>query len=477
MEKKLNRFFGAGRCSECSETGFITSELPFLLIIAVIAAVGACWWLVRILAVGAGARAKMTASLLFVCNRSPDRVRKDLARPADIPGFRTSIDSRQKTVTSSYLGLVGKTAHYLPQVGAVLGSKRSVESLASHVTEMALPSQSNRLPSANEPGAREKLQTVLKSAFHDPDPERPANTKAVVIARSGRILAERYADEITPETPVPGWSMTKSLMNAFFGILARENILKPKDFAPVSLWQKPSDPRRKITVENLLRMNSGLQWDEKFDKPRSDTTVMLFDCSDVYKYAARKHPAYTVGKKWWYSSGSSNLLSGILRTVLASDRAYHQFPRKELFDPLEMNSAVLETDEKGTFLGSSSLFASCHDWIRFGTLYEQNGFYQGTQIFPEDWVQFTTRPTSGSRLNSFGAHFWVNGDSNNPDSPRPFPSLPTDLFYAWGHEEQYLTIVPSHGVTILRIGATSRREYWDHEKFVGSILSVLKENA
>ncbi len=476
MEKKLNRFLDADRCSDCSATGFLTCDFPFFLIIAVVAAIGGLWWIFRILAVGAGARAKMTASYVFLSRRSQDHIKeKNVSHPVHLPGFRTSIDTEKKTVTSAYLGLIRKTAQHVPAFGAVLGSKRSLERLASHSKNVPLPSPSIELPNAvSFSGIEKKLNTAIDSAFEEPDRSRPRNTKAVIVARSGRILAQRYADQIDPHTPVPGWSMTKSIMNALFGILAAEDFLKPEDPAPVALWQKKSDPRRRITVENLLRMNSGLQWDEKFSKPRSDTTVMLFDCGDAAGYAARKHLAHPVGKKWWYSSGTTNLLSSILRTVLASDRAYHKFPREKLFELLQMNSAVLETDQTGTFLGSSFMFASCHDWVRFGTLYQQDGVYNNRRILPEGWVQFSTSPTSGARLNSFGAHFWINGDPNDPTGPRPFPSLPTDILYAWGHEEQYLTIVPSYDATILRIGATPRREYWDHETFLGRILEALK---
>ena len=317
---------------------------------------------------------------------------------------------------------------------------------------------------------RERLQTALDRAFAEPNPVRQRRTRAVVIVHRGRIVAERYATGIGPDTPLPGWSMTKSVMNALAGILVKEGRLSTDAPVPVAEWQRPGDPRGRITLDHLLRMSSGLRFDEDMTNPLADVTYMLLGVSNMASYAAKKELEAAPGTKWQYSSGGSIIIARLMRSVLADDREYLRLPRRALFDRIGMTGATLEADASGTFVGSSFMYATARDWARFGLLYLQDGVWEGQRILPEGWVAYTRSPTPADPRKRYGAHFWLDV----PDEYRRTDgSLPSDAFHAVGHEAQFVTIVPSHEAVIVRLGLTRYPDAWDHAAFVREMLAAL----
>jgi len=138
-----------------------------------------------------------------------------------------------------------------------------------------------------------------------------------------------------------------------------------------------------------------------------------------------------------------------------------------------MRSAIMEMDASGTFVGSSFMYATARDWARFGLLYLQDGIWQGERILPEGWVKYSTTPTPRAPKGRYGAHFWLNrGDPENPED-RPFPQLPTDLFLAWGFQEQQTVIFPSHKLVVVRLGMT-HQGLWGLESFVTDVLKAIE---
>jgi CubicO group peptidase (beta-lactamase class C family) len=430
------------------------------------------WRAATAMTVGVGHKAKTLCSGVFVSRRDAVAVLADLEADdlAPLKYIDASIDSISQSVTASLWGAVTREAVYREGLGCAL--------VLDGLTPPALP---KRERTRNAPIAEgllpftviEPLKAAVAQAFSEPNREHRRRTLAVVVMRRGRIIAERYAAGIGPETPLAGWSMTKSVMNALVGVLVREGRLSLGDTVPFPEWQQVSDVRASITLDHLLRMSSGLRFDEGMASPRSDVMRMLFVAGDAALFAASKDLAFAPGTTWQYSSGTSNIIARVIRDALGDRLQYLTFPRRALFDPLGMSSAVLETDAAGTFVGSSYMYATARDWARFGTLYLQDGIWYGERVLPEGWVTYTASPAPADRTRRYGAHFWLQvPDEYAGTNAR----LPVPAFHAVGHEAQFVTIVPSYDLVIVRLGRTRFRGAWDHPAFVREVLAALESN-
>ncbi len=312
-----------------------------------------------------------------------------------------------------------------------------------------------------------QLNEAIDWAFSEPDTERLKNTKAVVVIYNDTLVAERYAPGFFAQTRMPGWSMTKSVINALVGITVQQSQLDIHQPAPVPAWQEENDPRQNITWNHLMRMNSGLDWGETYFGV-SDVTRMLYLSEDMASVAIHQPLGDEPGTTWYYSSGTTNILSWLLRQHYGDD-AYYALPYQQLFQPLGMSSAIIEADLSGTFVGSSYMLATARDWAKFGLLYYHNGVWQGQRILPEGWVKYTTRPVDDAPFRKYGAQFWLNaGERNRPDQ-REFPDVPTELFFAQGFDEQSIFILPQRKLVIVRLGVTARGNF-DKNYFLSEVI-------
>jgi CubicO group peptidase (beta-lactamase class C family) len=319
----------------------------------------------------------------------------------------------------------------------------------------------------------EKLKATLDAAFVESDPQKKKMTRAVVIVYDGKLVGESYAPGFDKSTSLLGWSMSKSVTNALVGILVRQGKLRVKEPAPVPEWQKEGDPRKKITLDHLLRMSSGLKFDETYE-PLHDVTDMLYRSYDFAAYAAAKPLETDPEGKWVYSSGTANIIARVVRQTAEKDYPrYYDFLRKELFAKIGMYSAIAEPDSSGTFVGSSYMFATPRDWARFGLLYLHDGVWQGERILPEGWVKYSATPTPKAPQGQYGAMFWLNAGVKGNPSDRIWPNAPTDSFAARGYQEQYVVIIPSKKLVIVRFGATSVRAAWDMNDFISKVVAAI----
>jgi CubicO group peptidase (beta-lactamase class C family) len=262
--------------------------------------------------------------------------------------------------------------------------------------------------------------------------------------------------------------MSKSVLNALIGVLVQEGRLTIEAPAPIPEWHQPGDPRAAITLDQLLRMTSGLRFDENRDSPHSDVMRMLFGVGDIAGFVTSRDTVFVPGTHWEYSNGSSNVIAVAIRNVLGDRSTYLAFPRRALFDPLGMSSAVLETDAAGTFIGSSYMYATARDWARFGMLYLRDGVWSGARILPPRWIDYTRTPASAEKAGRYGALFWLEIP---PEYAGADPRLPVPAFHAAGHEAQFVTIVPSHDLVIVRLGRTRYPQAWDQAAFVRGVLA------
>ena len=313
---------------------------------------------------------------------------------------------------------------------------------------------------------RQALNTALDRAFQENDPPLLKRTRAVVVVQDGWVIAERYAKGIQPDMPLIGWSMSKSITHALIGRAIHEGLLDPDKPPRVPEWSTPLDPRQKISLDQLLRMNSGLAFEESTGALNSDLVRMLTQEADMAGFAASKSLSKKPGKKWNYSSGTTNILSRILRHAIDDDQRYWSFPSQALFGPLGMTTAVLESDNSGTLVGSSLAWASGRDWARFGQLYLDQGSWNGKQLLPANWVQQARTASRGSK-QAYGAHWWLSRRKSRPD-------LPTDSFSAEGYQGQFLLVAPSQRAVIVRLGQTPKKPGFDANAFGADVLSALR---
>ena len=221
-------------------------------------------------------------------------------------------------------------------------------------------------------------------------------------------------------------------------------------------------------------MSSGLKFEEDYSRV-CDATNMLFRSYDISTIPLKNNLETEPDSKWYYSSGTTNLISKLIHNKLASDKAYLSFPYKEIFAKLGMDSAVIETDPSGNFVMSSFMYANARDWAKFGQLYLQDGIWNGEKIFPDNWVKYSSTSTPKAEKGKYGAQFWLN--AGNQDG-KNWSSLPNDIFYMSGFESQYVLIIPSKDMVIVRLGQTKKEENFDEEKMIKGIIDSVpsKEN-
>lgn len=249
----------------------------------------------------------------------------------------------------------------------------------------------------------------------------PNTTDAVLVVQGGRIVAERYRPGFgDASTPHLSWSMAKSFTNALIGFLVADGKLDIYRPAPVPQWQDPADPRHAITTDELLRMASGLQWKEDYLAPDSDTVAMLYGDGkdDMAAYAASKPLAEPPDTRIYYSTGTSNILSGIVGRAVGTGDAYRRFIDRRLLRPLgiDIADAHLGWDGAGQLVGSSVFDLTARDFARFGLLFLRGGAWDGRQLLPSTWVDYSRTPTPPPHgWDKYAAHWWTY-----PDCPGGF---------------------------------------------------------
>lgn len=300
---------------------------------------------------------------------------------------------------------------------------------------------------------RATLDALLDHAFARPEPDDLERTHAVVIVQRGAIVAERYAHDATPDDAFRSWSVAKSITNALVGILVREGRLDVSQPIPVREW-RAGDPRRRITVDQLLRMVDGLRFREAehlgdgsvryYPEAESDVVPMLFGAgrSDVAAFAATLPVQAEPEARWNYNSGGTNLLARLVgETVGGGREGMLAFMQRELFEPLGMKSPRPVFDEAGTFVGSAYCPCSARDFARFGLLYLRDGVWDGRRILPEGWVDYSRTPTPQSQ-GLYGAHFWTLPGS-------------LGLFHCSGAFGQRVLMSPKLDLVVVRLGNTA----------------------
>ena len=285
---------------------------------------------------------------------------------------------------------------------------------------------------------RAAIDAVVDTAFGSGGPNR---VTAVLIVHGGKLIYERYSPNgaDTPTALMPGYSMAKSITSALIGIMVRDGRLSVIDPATVPEWPA-GDPRAGITIDNLLRMESGLEFSQGRPPDFGDQGAMVLS-GDAARYAAEKPLVNPPGSEFHYSSGNTVILARILADQAGYGEDILNFVHAELFDKLGIQRFDLQLDRSGTWLGSHAASLTARDWAKFGLLYLRDGVWDGERILPEGWVDYSRTPASTNP--EYGAGWWL-------DLLRP------QVFYAVGAFGQAITVDLEHDLVIVTLATDSQ---------------------
>ena len=288
-------------------------------------------------------------------------------------------------------------------------------------------------------------------------------TRAVVVVYKDSLIHESYSNGFDKDTEILGWSMSKSITGTLIGMLVKEGRLALTDKKLVPEW---TDDRIEITLKDLLQMQSGLQFSEEYTS-LSDATNMLYQSDNSASIPLSQPLAYPPGSHWSYSSGTTNLLMKLIQNRMPDKQSYLAYPYEGLFNKIGMSTAVMETDESGLYIGSSYTYATPRDWAKFGLLYLNQGNWYGEQIIDTSWVDFVRTPAENSG-NIYGGQFWLNFDHSSQ------PDVPEDMFFAAGFQGQFVYIIPSYDLVVVRMGLSEMPVFNDNV-FLKRIIDALDE--
>jgi len=282
----------------------------------------------------------------------------------------------------------------------------------------------------------------------DDDPRKRRNTTALLVARDGHLVFERYGQGLQRDQPQLGWSMTKTLTALIAGVLARDGKLRLDD--PVRLRRWAGTPKAAITWRQLLNMAPGLAWFEGY-AGASDTTEMLFSQADQGRFAADRPLESGPGQVFNYSTGFSNIAMYRIRELLGgSHQAVYDYYQRGLFVPLGMRSGAIEPDVSGTPIGGARGVLRAVDWLRLGQLVAGDGTWHGTTILTPEYLAFMKAPSPASA--GYGGSIWREASEHIDPALRA--RLPDDMVWFAGVMGQFMVVVPSAQLIVLRMGVS-----------------------
>ncbi|RUV36789.1 serine hydrolase [Mesorhizobium sp. M7A.F.Ca.MR.148.00.0.0] len=427
----------------------------------------------ELIRVGSGYSAKIVCSNVFIAGRDANEV---LAVDVQAPGhpllrlMRVSVDKNRGTVSAGLFGFLGKSVAVardglgcasVPDGDVGKARRTAIQAEPSAATMGDLWPEGERVEASQDPVVAKLLDDAALTG---------TGMRAVVVVKNGRVVAERYGAGFSAKTPLLGWSMTKTVNAAIVGTLVKDGKMAFDDknlFAP---WK--ADGRAAISLAEMMAMSSGLEFNEDYGDV-ADVTRMLYLEPDMAGFAESKPLAAEVGKVFSYSSGTAVMLSRLWQDAIGDKAKALTWPRTALFEALGMHSAVLETDEQGTFVGSSYLYATAHDWARFGQFLLQGGVWNGNQILPTGFVDWMREPASASKVYGKG-QLWIEapGDEESPGAGVA-AGLPKDTYWMEGHDGQTVAIIPSEQLVVVRLGLTPAKLGYRPQTMVGALIKAL----
>jgi len=435
-------------------------------------------------AYAAGYKAAFTCSALFNGHKTLEQIKAHeltgiYPKYQDIVNTLPDavIDQKTYTVSVTYSDVMpprisahqGKIGCMQLPVGATKADQNKLPSL--NVLYEFTHSADYPWQTLNPDNGLNKLNTLLSGAFNDKTYGKDALTTALLVATPETLLSENYIDGFDIHTSQRTWSVAKSIAATLVGAAAQQGQLDVNAPARINEWQSPVDPRKAITLDNLLRMASGLD----SNRAGNRTDPVYVGGSRISDTATENPLEAMPGTRWKYANNDTMLAVRALRSTFNDKEEYLGFP-ESLFHRLGMNDTRTEADWEGNFIMSSQVWTTSRDLARLGILYLQDGVWEGERILPVGWVKYVSSPTgpqppekrgNGSAIPGYGAQFWLFNER--------FPNIPNDTFAAMGNRGQYLVIIPSQNLVIVRRGYDpAGGEGFKIDKFIRDVLAALE---
>ncbi|UTA46477.1 beta-lactamase family protein [Simiduia sp. 21SJ11W-1] len=390
--------------------------------------------------------AKLACSARYVSGFDQALARQDLSSYSPIlDELSLTFDDKTKSVSAGLLGWQSR-AQFREGLGCAIEFKDHTQVA---VRMPLLPKVQAPWPAGNQLTAGdEKLQALLETLV-DEDNAQGLQTRALLLVHKGQLIAEAYGPGVTPETPLLGWSMAKSMTAIAIGRLIKDGKLTLEETRLFPEWAK--DERASLSVKHLLTMTDGLGFNEVYE-PGQDATNMLFLQPSSAGFALEKPLQHPPGQHFNYSSGTSNLLALLVKRKLDNSlQAQVDYMAEALYRPMGMQHLVFEADTGGSLVGSSYLYASGRDWARMGLLMLNEGEINGERLLDADYVRAAREPNGSLNETGYGFQFWLN----NASEGLRWPDLPIDAYGAMGNRAQMVMIVPSQEAVVVRLGWTA----------------------
>ena len=324
------------------------------------------------------------------------------------------------------------------------------------------------LPASVDPAA---LAAASDWAFDRESPEQV--TLSLIIVHDGRIIHERYAPGVDVSTKTRTWSTAKSIAVTLFGMLADDGRMALDE--PLGLDWLPratspeTDPRSEITLRHLLNMSSGLYPVDNAGLEYATGSGMVYwaGASSV-RGALNRAQFREPGTYWDYENYETLLAVYAMKGTLGDPQAYLEFPRRALLDRIGMRNTLLSVDRFGDFILSSQVYTTARDLARFGLLYLRGGTWNGERLFSEEWIDFvrTPAPATANRGNQYGGQWWLVPDNRS--------DVPKDAYSTAGNRGQYVIVVPSHDLVIVRRGLDYGRQGFDRWDLTREVLKAFQ---
>lgn len=438
-----------------------------------------------------GVQAILQCNGLFTSDRSLEQVfEQELAYLAQPTGTAKGgdylVDWERKTVTiGSPATAPAMRAVYREGIGCIILApdqtfedipslpEQTLAPLAGDPAEIPWP-DGDKLSPRDLPANidADALQAASDWAFNRPTPEQV--TLSLIVLHKGQIIHERYAPGFDLHTKTRTWSTAKSIAVSLIGILADEGKLDLEqtldnfEWKPKALYPE-QDPRNAITLRNVLNMSSGLYPIDNFGMEYATGSGLSYwaGASSV-QGALNKSLVRKPGTVWDYENYDTILAVYAMKKALGDTKTYMEFPRKALLDKIGMRNTFLSVDRFGDFILSSQVYTTARDLARFGLLYQQNGVWNGERILSEKWIDFVRKPAPATAKigNFYGGQWWLVPDDRT--------DVPKEAYSTAGNRGQFVIVVPTHDLVIVRRGLDYGRQGFDRWDLTREVLKAIK---
>ena len=302
------------------------------------------------------------------------------------------------------------------------------------------------------------------------DYARAADSSALLVMHQGNLILEKYWQGFEPNDTFNSMSMSKTITALLIGIAIQEGHIE-SELTPVANyipeWQ---DARRKITIQDLLYMQSGLRnWDSR-ENPASDL-VRMYASPDTDAIALNIPAEQLPQQIFSYNNANTQILSKVIET--ATDVKYANYLSSRLWQPLQASDASIWLDRpNGNSKAFCCLFATPKDWAKIGQLFLDRGRINGKQIVSAVWLDKMQQPSSVN--SNYGYHMWLEARTDNkPGSDRSAsqPFIAEDTFYLDGASQQRVYVIPSQELVIVRVGEKPKQ--WDDSIIPNTLVKSL----